>query len=120
MREGIRLTMELLEGAYAMVVITAEALYAFRDPNGIRPLSIGKLPDDRGWVVASETCAFDIVGAEFVRDVEPGEIIRVNKNGLVSEQAVPPKRRSLCIFEHVYFARPRFDIRWLQHLCRPS
>ncbi|NTU89160.1 MAG: amidophosphoribosyltransferase [Actinobacteria bacterium] len=106
MREGIRLTMELLEGAYAMVVITAEALYAFRDPNGIRPLSIGKLPDDRGWVIASETCAFDIVGAEFVRDVEPGEIIRVNKDGLVAEQAVPAQRRSLCIFEHVYFARP--------------
>lgn len=106
MREGIRKTMELIEGAYAMVLITSEALYAFRDPNGIRPLSVGKLPDNRGWVVSSETCGLDIVGAEFVRDVEPGEVIRINAEGMVCEQAVPPRKRALCIFEYVYFARP--------------
>ncbi|MGN0034492.1 MAG: amidophosphoribosyltransferase [Coriobacteriales bacterium] len=106
MREGIRRTMQLIEGAYAVVLINDEALYAFRDPNGIRPLSLGELPDGRGWVVASETCAFDIVGARFVRDIAPGEVIRVNDEGVVSEQAVPPRDRAQCIFEYVYFARP--------------
>ena len=106
MREGIRKTMELIDGAYAMVLLTPAALYAFRDPHGIRPLSIGKLPDDRGWVVASETCGLDIVGAEFFRDVLPGEVIRINKEGFVHEQAIPPRGRALCIFEFVYFARP--------------
>jgi amidophosphoribosyltransferase len=109
MREGIRKTMELIEGAYAMVLITPQALYAFRDPHGIRPLSIGELPDAGGWVVASETCGLDIVGARFVRDVAPGEVVRINGagcEGLVSEQAVAPRRRALCVFEYVYFARP--------------
>jgi amidophosphoribosyltransferase len=106
MREGIRQTMELIEGAYAMVLITHQALYAFRDPHGIRPLCIGELPGGRGWVVASETCGLDIVGARFLRDVEPGEVIRINEDGLVSEQAIPKRRRALCIFEYVYFARP--------------
>jgi len=106
MREGIRKTMQLIEGAYAMVLITPTALYAFRDPNGIRPLSIGKLSDGRGWVVASETCGLDIVGADFYRDVQPGEVIRINEDGLVIEQALPPRKRAFCLFELVYFARP--------------
>ncbi|MDR2108147.1 MAG: amidophosphoribosyltransferase [Coriobacteriales bacterium] len=109
MREGIRKTMELIEGAYAMVLINNEALYAFRDPHGIRPLSLGRLSEERGWVVASETCGLDIVGAQWVRDVEPGEVIRIKgtgDDGLVIEQAVPRRRRALCIFEYVYFARP--------------
>jgi amidophosphoribosyltransferase len=106
MREGIRKTMELIEGAYAMALITPQALYAFRDPHGIRPLSIGELPNGGGWVVASETCGLDIVGARFVRDVEPGEVIRINEEGLVAERAVAPRARALCIFEYVYFARP--------------
>jgi amidophosphoribosyltransferase len=106
MREGIRKTMELIEGAYAMVLITPQALYAFRDPHGIRPLSVGELPDGGGWVVASETCGLDIVGARFVREVAPGEVIRIDKKGLVAEQALPPRSRALCVFEFVYFARP--------------
>ena len=106
MREGIRKTMELIDGAYAMVLLTPTALYAFRDPNGIRPLSIGKLPENRGWVVASETCGLDIVGADYFRDVMPGEIIRINRDGFVHEQAIAPRGRALCIFEFVYFARP--------------
>jgi len=106
MREGIRKTMELMEGSYSIVVITNNALYAFRDPYGNRPLSLGKLPGEQGWVVASETCGLDIVGAEFVRDVQPGEVIRINAAGLLSEQLVPPKPRAFCIFELVYFARP--------------
>lgn len=105
-REGIRNTMQLLEGAYAMALINDESLYAFRDPNGIRPMVLGELPDGAGWCVASETCALDILGARFVRDVRPGEVLRINAEGLVSEQAVPARERALCVFEHVYFARP--------------
>jgi len=109
MREGIRRTMELIEGAYAMVLITQDALYAFRDPHGIRPLVLGRLPEDHGWVVASETCGLDIVGAEYYRDVEPGEVIRLKGaglEGLCIEQAVPARQHALCVFEYVYFARP--------------
>ena len=138
LREGIRKTMELVRGGYAMTLINEQALYAFRDPHGIRPLVLGKLVDvglDQadaasvsqlpsqdgaatvdattrvtragGWVVASETCALDIVGAEYVRDVRPGEILRISAEGLVSEQGVPAAEKSAnCIFEQVYFARP--------------
>lgn len=113
MREGIRRTMELIKGAYAMTLITQEALYAFRDPHGIRPLVVGRLPEKRGWVLASETCGLDIVGAEYYRDVEPGEVIRIKgkgEEGLAVEQAVPEQKRALCIFEYVYFARPDSNI----------
>ncbi|MEQ3361746.1 amidophosphoribosyltransferase [Raoultibacter massiliensis] len=106
LRNGIRHAMETLEGAYAMVLASPDSLYAFRDPNGIRPLCVGRLPDDRGWVVSSETCGLDIVGAEYVRDVEPGEIVCFNDEGMHSEQGVAPRRRAACIFEYVYFARP--------------
>ena len=106
LREGIRYAMQYMEGAYAMVLASPDTLYAFRDPNGIRPLCIGKLPEGRGWVVSSETCGLDIVGAEYVRDVEPGEIVRFNKAGVTSEQGVEPRKRASCIFEYVYFARP--------------
>ncbi|MCR5583615.1 MAG: amidophosphoribosyltransferase [Eggerthellaceae bacterium] len=105
LRDGIRSMMQILEGAYAMVVATPVSLYAFRDPNGIRPLCIGKLANG-GWVVASETCGLDIVGAEYVRDVEPGEIVRFSTDGMHSEQGVPAGKRASCIFEYVYFARP--------------
>lgn len=104
--EGIKKTMEMISGAYAMVLTTPDALYAFRDPNGIRPLCLGRLSDDRGWVVSSETCGLDIVGAEFVREVNPGEIIKIGHEGVSSIQAVPERERRGCIFEYVYFARP--------------
>lgn len=106
LRDGIRMAMKMIEGAYAMVLASPDSLYAFRDPNGIRPLVVGQLPDDRGWVVASETCGLDIVGATFIREVAPGEIIRFNKEGMVSEMGVEPRKRASCIFEYVYFARP--------------
>ncbi len=141
LREGIRKTMELIRGGYAMALINEEALYAFRDPHGVRPLVLGRLTDDEGvaaadaaaaasampsdaasaedlvgdavvastagWVVASETCALDIVGAEYVRDIRPGEILRISAEGLVSEQGVPAAEKSAhCVFEQVYFARP--------------
>ncbi len=104
-REGIRETMKLIEGAYAVVLTTEDAVYAFRDAHGVRPLVLGKL-DERGWVVASETCALDIVGAEFVRDVAPGEMLKISDDGVEAEQAVPANKPSLCMFEFVYFARP--------------
>lgn len=106
LRDGIAHAMSEMEGAYAMVICTADALYAFRDPNGIRPLCLGKLSDDRGWVVSSESCGLDIVGAEYVRDVLPGEIIRIADDGVIGTQGVPPEKRAACIFEYVYFARP--------------
>ncbi len=114
LREGIRKTMELVRGGYSMTLINEEALYAFRDPYGIRPLVLGRLAgegtDDGavdGWIVASETCALDIVGAEYVRDIRPGEILRISAAGLVSEQGVPcVEETAECIFEQVYFARP--------------
>lgn len=104
-RGGIKETMELITGAYSVVLITEDALYAFRDPHGIRPLVLGKL-DDVGWVVSSETCGLDIVGAEYVRDVAPGEMIKISSAGVEAEQAVPSKGNRLCMFEFVYFARP--------------
>ena len=106
MTEGIKITMSMLDGAYAMVMASPTALYAFRDPNGIRPLCLGELPNHAGWVVSSETCGLDIVGARFVRDVNPGEIIRINETGISSLQGVEPGRYAGCIFEYVYFARP--------------
>ena len=105
-RSGISLMMQQLHGAYAIVLVTPKALYAFRDPNGIRPLSLGELPNGRGWVVASETCGLDAVGAIFVRDIDPGEIVKISDAGLESTQGARPGRRACCIFEYVYFARP--------------
>jgi len=96
--------MPLLQGAYSIVALTEHELVAFRDPNGVRPLVIGRL--DGGFVVASETCALDQVGAEFDREVMAGEAVRITRDGLESRQALPPVRRALCIFEAIYFARP--------------
>ena len=94
-----------IEGAYSLAIMTEHELIGVRDPFGFRPLSIGKIGD--GWVLASETCAFDLIHAEFVRDVEPGEIVIINKDGLTSLKPFPnQKERAFCIFEYVYFARP--------------
>jgi amidophosphoribosyltransferase len=98
-------TVRRLEGAYSLVIMTEEELIGVRDPYGFRPLSIGRLGD--GWVLASETCAFDLIHARFVRDVQPGEIVIINQDGMKSIQAFPEhERRAFCIFEYVYFARP--------------
>lgn len=104
-REGIRETMSLIRGAYAVVLATEDAIYAFRDPYGIRPLALGRI-DGKGWCVASETCGLDIIGATYERDVAPGEVIKISAAGLESEQAVPAEKPSLCMFEFIYFARP--------------
>ncbi|MBM7854255.1 amidophosphoribosyltransferase [Desulfohalotomaculum tongense] len=93
-----------IEGAYSLVILTAEALYAVRDPYGFRPLCLGRV--GRGWVVASESCALDTIGAEFIRDVMPGEIVRLDKDGLTSLQTMAASKPAHCIFEYIYFARP--------------
>src|ERR1700688_4346600 len=93
-----------VEGSYSLLVLTRDEIYAIRDPRGFRPLCLGRLGDS--WLVASETCAFDLLGAEYVREVEPGEMIRISKSGLESIHFAPVKPRQQCIFEHVYFARP--------------
>lgn len=105
LREGIRCAMRMIDGGYAIVLLRENALYAFRDPNGIRPLVLGLLGHD-DYVVASETCALDMVGAKYLRDIAPGEIVRISDDGLISEQGVKPRQQARCIFEDVYFSRP--------------
>jgi amidophosphoribosyltransferase len=101
----IRAFMHVAEGAYSLTILTRNAVYAVRDPLGLRPLCIGKL-EDNGWVIASESCALQTIGADYVREVAPGEIIRLDKDGLHSIQGMPSPKKALCVFEYVYFARP--------------
>ena len=100
--------LNMLEGGFAFLIMTENRLYACRDKYGLRPLSIGRLND--GWVVSSETCALDIVGAEFVRDVNPGEIVTLDRNGIRSRDYSMYKRNCMCAMEYIYFARPDSDI----------
>jgi amidophosphoribosyltransferase len=108
--------MPRLEGAYSTVVMTKHAIVAFRDPHGVRPLSLGRL-DDR-FVVASESCAFDIIGAELMREVHPGEMVSLTGRGLETRQVVKAERPAICVFEHIYFSRPdsRLEGRVLQQV----
>jgi amidophosphoribosyltransferase len=92
------------EGAFSMLFLTPKELIAIRDPRGFRPLALGRLGES--YVVASETCAFDLIDAKYIRDVEPGEMIVINEEGLRSSHPLNPQRHSMCIFEHVYFSRP--------------
>jgi amidophosphoribosyltransferase len=102
-----------LQGAFSIVAMTKDRVVAFRDPHGLRPLALGVLepgpdePDGKPrYCVASESCAFDIIGAKFMREVEPGEIVTLGENGLESRMAAPGQRRAFCVFEYIYFARP--------------
>ncbi|MFA5866138.1 MAG: amidophosphoribosyltransferase [Phycisphaerae bacterium] len=104
-----------LQGSFSLVILVPGKVIAARDPFGIRPLSIGKL--DGHYCVASETCAFDVIGAKYVRDVEPGEIVEIDQHGLKSRYFISPEQREAegikpahCIFEHVYFADPASDV----------
>jgi amidophosphoribosyltransferase len=101
--DRIRYAMRRLQGAYSLTLMTPQGLFAVRDPFGVRPLCLGSI--DGGWVVASETCALDHIGADFIREVEPNEIVSINENGLESYPGEAGRRR-LCIFEYIYFARP--------------
>jgi amidophosphoribosyltransferase len=93
-----------VEGAYSLVVLSPNEMFAIRDPRGFRPLSLGRLGES--WLVASETCAFDLLDAQYIRDIEPGEMLRIGPGGLESIHFAPEKPHQYCIFEHVYFARP--------------
>jgi amidophosphoribosyltransferase len=93
-----------LEGAFSTVVMTKEAVVAFRDAAGLRPLALGHLGDR--YCLASESCAFDIIGAELLREVQPGEMISISERGLECRQLLDSERRAFCVFEHIYFARP--------------
>jgi amidophosphoribosyltransferase len=104
--KGLKETMRMIKGAFSLLFLTPTEMIAVRDPQGFRPLVVGK--KGSAWAVASETCAFDLQGIEYQRDVEPGEIVIIDKNGPRSERFLPKKEchPSHCIFEHVYFARP--------------
>jgi amidophosphoribosyltransferase len=107
--DAVANTMRRLEGAYSVVALSQGTLIAFRDPLGFRPLVLGQIHDD--WVVASETCALDLVGAEFVREVERGEAVLIDESGLRSVRAVEPSNGgALCIFEFFYLARPDTEL----------
>ena len=103
-REAIPAVLRETEGAFSILFLTPAALYAARDSRGFRPLALGRL--EGAWVVASETCAFDLIGAEYIRDVEPGEVLVIDADGLHSSHPLAPREHSMCVFEHVYFARP--------------
>ncbi|MEW6042526.1 MAG: amidophosphoribosyltransferase, partial [Elusimicrobiota bacterium] len=103
--DPLSMALQPVQGSYALILMTLNELIAVRDPFGFRPLCIGKL--DNGFIVASETCAFDLLGAQYLREVKPGEIVTFNEKGMNSRSFVPKKhKRAHCIFEHIYFARP--------------
>jgi amidophosphoribosyltransferase len=101
----LRTALGQLQGAYCLLVLTRDALVGIRDPLGIRPLCLGRLPDG-GAIIASETCALDTVGAELVREIEPGEAVLLGRGAPVAEQVLPSSRMAMCMFEFIYFARP--------------
>jgi amidophosphoribosyltransferase len=96
--------LRMVEGAYSLVALSRRKLIGARDPLAVRPLVLGRLQE--AWILASETCALDIIGADFVRDIEPGEIVVIDEDGIHSHHPFPPARKRFCIFEYIYFARP--------------
>jgi amidophosphoribosyltransferase len=105
LEDAIAACIPRLRGAYSTVVMARDKVCAFRDPQGIRPLVLGRIDED-AWVVASETCALDIIGATYVRDVRPGEMVVLDERGVTSRQVVSGEREAFCLFEYIYFARP--------------
>ncbi|KMJ56451.1 amidophosphoribosyltransferase [Bacillus sp. LL01] len=108
LEDQLKNALAMLKGAYAFAVMNEDQLMVALDPNGLRPLSIGRLGD--AYVVASETCAFDIIGATYERDVQPGELVIIDDNGLRSERFVSATSRAICSMEYVYFARPDSNV----------
>lgn len=106
--ESIADALDRVAGAYSLVMLFNDSVYAIRDPRGFRPLSLGQL--NGAYVVASETCAFDMIGASYLRDVEPGEMVILDQRGLTSLRFAPPAPSAQCIFEHVYFSRPDSNV----------
>jgi amidophosphoribosyltransferase len=108
LKERIKEALTYLEGAFAFLILTETEMYIALDPHGFRPLSLGRLGE--AYIVASETCAFDVVGATYEREVEPGELIIINKQGIRSERFAPRSTRSICSMEYIYFARPDSNV----------
>ncbi|MBP1930074.1 amidophosphoribosyltransferase [Ammoniphilus resinae] len=106
--EAVKESLRMIKGAYALLIMTEKKMIVALDPNGLRPLSLAKLGD--AYVVSSETCAFDIVGATYLREVEPGEMVVIDEDGLRSERVSGNTQRAICSFEYIYFARPDSDI----------
>lgn len=104
LQEAFVEALRVIQGAYSLMVLTPEFLLAARDPHGFRPLCIGRV--DGAYVVASETCALDLINADYVRDVEPGEVVRIEANSLESQLPLPKEKPAFCVFEHIYFSRP--------------
>ncbi len=102
--DAVTEALKQVEGAYSLLVLTRDKLIAVRDPQGFRPLCLGRFKDS--YTVASESCAFDIMGGTYLRDVEPGEMAILDGSGLVSRRIAPRERISQCVFEHIYFSRP--------------
>ena len=93
-----------VDGAYSIVAVAEDCVIGVRDPHGVRPLVLGKLGD--AYILASESCAFDIIGADYVRDIDPGELVVLDENGIHSHRPFPPAQQRFCIFEYIYFSRP--------------
>ncbi|MEW6321581.1 MAG: amidophosphoribosyltransferase [Acidobacteriota bacterium] len=106
--QAVAASIAQLSGAFSFAIMTTDRLIAVRDPHGFRPLAVGRLGD--AWVVCSETCALDLIGATYVRDVEPGEVLVIGAAGPMSMRPFPPQPLAHCVFEHVYFARPDSEV----------
>jgi amidophosphoribosyltransferase len=104
LQEAFVEALRMVQGAFSIVLLTPEYMLAARDPRGFRPLSIGRVK--KSYVVASETCAFDLINAEYLRDIEPGEVVRIEENSLDSQLPLPKEKPAFCVFEHIYFSRP--------------
>jgi len=104
LQEAFVEALRVVQGAYSLALLTPEYLLAARDPHGFRPLCIGRV--NGAYVIASETCAFDLINAEYIRDVEPGEVLRIEQNSLEFQRPLPREKSSFCVFEHIYFSRP--------------
>lgn len=111
--EAIKIACARLTGSFCIIFLTKDTMYVVRDGFGFRPMCLGKM--NKSWVIASETCAFDLLGADYVRDVTPGEMIVIDNNGMRSEMFTTKPRKAHCIFEYVYFARP--DSHIFEHSC---
>ena len=105
---AIKDALNMIEGAFAFLIMTSHRIYACRDKHGLRPLSLGRLGD--GYVLSSETCAFDVIGAEFIRDIEPGEIVTIDRQGVRSTFYSDFRHHFMCAMEYIYFSRPDSDI----------
>ncbi|MFV9511475.1 amidophosphoribosyltransferase [Tepidibacillus sp. LV47] len=115
--DAVKEALGMIKGAYALLIMTNDKLIAALDPNGLRPLVLGKIED--GYVLSSETCSFDTIGAEYIRDIEPGEMLIFDQQGMTSKRFTIQTRRSICSFEYIYFSRPDSDINGINvHLVR--